>query len=157
MFNLMKGVTENEGNVTVENLLTTARACNNLAYCLTVVRIRDQHAQTDRLIRSLIDTVATRTPKSMMRHLRAKRSILVPVGLTAFKLRHGRRRVTIKTRHKSLLAVHAVTHFQYDASTTLFTNAARLQTVIQTLTGPVLQTNRTAPEPAILPASVAPR
>jgi hypothetical protein len=151
MFNLMNGVlVNNKTNVTLAGLTSTARACNNLAYCETVLRITNCHSVVDGHIRKVLRSSGASKP--LIRHLMAAGSTLKRVhDTTVFKLRNKRRRVyfSSKTINQFMLA-HGAAHFLYDASTSVVANGARLLTLVDELTESP-QTNQTALGPATPP------
>lgn len=153
MFNLMMGVIEADGcGATAASLLSTARACNNLAYCATVSRISDQHAALLVHIQTLLRSARQGVSRPLMRHLLAKRATLVRLpNSTTFKLRNGRRRVLFRARSAQVLvAAHGATHFEYDADASVVVNGTRLFACITALTPS--QTSRTVPSPTAAPA-----
>jgi hypothetical protein len=144
MFNLMNGVFENEGPVvTLTGLMSTARACNNLAYCATVARIADHHSAVETHIQDVLCSAGG--SKSLIRHLLATGSTLNRVrNTTVFKLRNKRRRVYFSSANSKLfISAHGATHFQYDATNSVVSNGARLLTLVNMLKLPS-QKNQTA-------------
>tara|TARA_B110000967_G_scaffold176037_1_gene189218 strand:+ start:130 stop:600 length:471 start_codon:yes stop_codon:yes gene_type:complete len=132
MFNLMMGVLGNNGGaVTLANVMSTARACNNLAYCTTVARIRDQHAAAASHIDRLTNVASKTMSKSLFSHLLARRGTLAQVG-SVMMVRNGRRKVKFSS-NAGVASVHAVSHFAYEVDQSVVANGRRLFDLLNTL------------------------
>jgi hypothetical protein len=147
MFNLMKGLMGPD--VTLKNLLSTARACNNLAYCATVIRIRDQHAAVHDHIQRANGIALLSFSGALWRHLLAPGSTLTLTN-GIMTISNGRRRVVFSARGASAVRrAHAVHTFAYDSGTSVVANGRRLFGLISDLKQPEFQTNQTTLVPAV--------